>query len=214
MPRDIEVCSIQPAGRETRFEEPLGECMLQFAAQAASAIAPLLETPFALFGHSMGALAAFETARQLRSRGEPAPVRLFVSGHRGPQVPSRLPALHAAPDDEMVAQLEQRYGPVPAEILADAFMRAHYLGILRADMKMVETYRYAPEKPLECGISAFGGELDRIVPPDHIEDWSEQTASSFNLQIFPGDHFFLNTATEQVLQTVVSDLRCGAAGPL
>src|SRR5580765_133219 len=80
LPADIECCAVQLPGRETRYKEPGFVRMANLVAALAESLAPEFDRPFALFGHSMGALVAFELARELRRRRMRLPDVLFVSG--------------------------------------------------------------------------------------------------------------------------------------
>jgi len=166
---------------------------------------PYLEVPFAFFGHSMGALASFETARQLRREHALLPVHLLVSGCRAPQLPSPYPPLHALPDPEFLKELRLLNG-IPRQALEYPELIELMLPTLRADFAVYDTYTYSTEPPLECPISAFGGLQDGKVSRDCLAAWRDQTSTSFSLQMFPGDHFFLHTAQPLLLQTLYREL--------
>src|SRR6185369_9129448 len=101
VPPDIEVLGVQLPGRGSRFKEPLATELSPLLDALALEITRLGEdAPFAFFGHSMGALIAFEVARELRRRGAPLPSHLFVSGHRAPGLPERDAPLHHLSDGE------------------------------------------------------------------------------------------------------------------
>jgi medium-chain acyl-[acyl-carrier-protein] hydrolase len=170
------------------------------------ALTHFLDLPFVLFGHSLGALMAFETARELRRRGLGTPLRLFVSAHAAPQIPRLVEPLHRLPEPEFVAELVRRYDAIPSVVLADRDLMEMFIPVLRADLEILETYNYCPEPPLACPISAFGGVLDSTVAKSHLEAWQHQTASSFRMNMFHGGHFFLKDARPQVLDAICSDL--------
>jgi medium-chain acyl-[acyl-carrier-protein] hydrolase len=151
---------------------------------------PLLDKPFAFFGHSLGALIAFELARQIRRQHGVHPVRLFASAGRAPQIPHRTPPIHNLADKEFLAELRRLNG-TPRELLDHEELMEVMLPILRADFALYETYLYSNEPPMNCPISAFGGVQDRRVSASDLEAWRSQTSASFSLRMFPGDHFFL-----------------------
>ena len=173
----------------------------------AHALFPLLDKPFALFGHSLGALVSFELARHLRGQYDLHPVRLIVSAGPAPQIPFREPPMHPLPDGEFVAKLRRLNG-TPEEVLDHEELMEIVLPFLRADFALYETYVYSPEPPLNCHISTFGGLQDGHVSHGHLEAWRDQTTGSFSLRMFPGDHFFLNTTQPLLLQVLAHELRC------
>ena len=207
LPAEVEVQGVQLPGRENRLAEPLATDLLATASHVASLLAPQLDRPFAFFGHSMGALLAFETARALRRRGYREPGRLILSGYRAPHFPNGAAGLPGLPDLELIAELQRKYGGIPSFVIEDPELRALYLRVIRADLHMLENYVFAPEQPLACGISAFGGEGDAMVDPAVLEGWRSQTRSSFDLRMFPGDHFFVASNSRMVLSAVAETLR-------
>jgi medium-chain acyl-[acyl-carrier-protein] hydrolase len=206
LPATIDVCAIQLPGRENRLHTPPLASVTEVAAALADAISGYLDVPYALLGHSMGALVAFELARTLDERGQPPPIRVFVSAHRAPHLPSPVPAVHALPDGPFLDILQTRYGAIPAVLRRDADLMAVYLKVLRADIGMVERYQFAQRPPLRCPISAFGGDLDRLLPREALEPWREHTTGIFSLRMMPGDHFFIASATTAVQGAIVADL--------
>jgi medium-chain acyl-[acyl-carrier-protein] hydrolase len=182
---------------ETPFTQlsPLVEALAQ-------ALVPLLDKPFAFFGHSLGALVGFELARQLRRQSGVQPVRLFVSAVRAPQIPHRDRPIHALPVGEFLVELRRLNGS-PGKVLEDVELMQIMLPVLRADFTVYETYVYSTETPLNCPISTFGGLQDHRVSRGDLDAWHDQTSSSFSLRMFPGDHFFWN-ATQPVLLQVLS----------
>ena len=155
-----------------------------------TAILPHLGKPFAFFGHSMGAVVAFELARALRRRGSPLPAALVVSGARAPQF--RLGHVPSPEPDEagFFTELKRLEG-IPREALENPELLRVIMPALRADTRLYRAYSYTPEPPLPFDIIAYGGEADPSVRPEHLQAWQEQTAGSFRCEIFPGGHFFL-----------------------
>jgi medium-chain acyl-[acyl-carrier-protein] hydrolase len=175
-------------------------------AAAADALRPHLNLPFALFGHSMGALVAFELARELRRRAWPLPVMLAVSGHEAAQRPDPDPPVAHLPDAEFLHEIRTRYGGIPDEVLAEEELIQVLLPVLRADVLLLESYVYQHEPPLDCAISCFGGVQDGHVTRADLEAWREQTRGPFELHTVPGGHFFIDSAREAVLRALSEDL--------
>lgn len=206
LPGGIEVCAIQLPGRESRIlERPFGQ-MATLVTALSVAIEPYLDKPFALWGHSMGALICFELAHYLRQENKPQPLHLFVSGRKGPQTPVSLSLLHHLPEGEFVEKLRQLKG-TPETVLQHAELVQLMLPTLRADFSLVETYHYTYRAPLDCAIMAFGGLQDQTVTVEELQAWREETCQAFTLHLFPGDHFYLRSSQEQLLTTLSHELR-------
>jgi len=156
----------------------------------------------------MGALIAFEVARELR-RGGPQPVRLLVSAHEAPHRPDPDPPISHLDDADFVAEICARYDGIPREVLDQPELMELVLPVMRADFTAIESYAYVADSPLDCPISCFGGAGDRRVALADLEAWSEQTRGSFRLRVLPGDHFFVDTARPMLLAAIAEDL----AGP-
>lgn len=204
LPAAVEVCPVQYPGRGSRIAEAPFRTIDSLARAALPALAPLLDRPFAFFGHSMGALVAFELARLLAAEGR-SPAQLFVSAHRAPQLPDPDEPLHQLPDAELVERLRELNG-TPPEVLAHAELLQLLLPLLRADFEACETYQYAPGAPLPCPISAFGGLRDPHVSREMLDAWGAQTSDGLTVRMFPGDHFFLNGDRQLLLASVARDL--------
>lgn len=191
LPTDVEVCPVQLPGRGTRLTERPFTQLSPLVEALAQALVPLVDRPFAFFGHSLGALISFELARRVRRRYGVHPVHLFVSAGRAPQIAHRGPLIHTLPEKEFLAELRGLNG-TPSELLDHKELMEIMLPLLRADFALYETYVYSTEPPLNCPISAFGGLQDRRVIDSDLEAWRAQTSFSFSLLMFPSDHFFLN----------------------
>lgn len=190
LPATVEVVAAQLPGRGARYHEPLFTAIEPLVAALAAAIQPRLDRPFALFGHSMGALVAFELARALQRRERP-PVHLFVSAFRAPHLPPLLPPMHPLVGDAFVAELQRRHGTRDSA-LADPEFRALALPSLHADIAALETHVHVPAAPLSAPLTAFGGLDDHGVPPEQLACWAEHTRGRFEQVMLPGDHFFMH----------------------
>jgi len=194
----IAVHAIQLPGREGRLAEPLISDAGQMVREILAAIEPLLDRPYAFFGHSMGTVLAFEVARQLRSN---PPLRLFVAGREAPHIEHGGTPLHRLPDAEFLAETVRRYDGIPPAILAEPDLVSLFTPILRADLTAIETYRYVDGPKLSCGITALHGKEDRG-RPEEMRAWSAHTEGQFEYGEIPGGHFFIQTAREQVLDVI------------
>ena len=202
---------IQLPGRENRVRDPVSSNLSDLLNGIVENLAPVLQDdiPFIFFGHSLGALLAFEVARRFRAKRLGAPTALIVSGRMPPHVPLVRPALHGLADDDLLREVARLEG-IPQEIQRHSEMRKLVLRPLRADLKLDETYVYSPQPPLDCPILACGGRGDLEAPLSALREWRSCTRSSFVFKIFEGGHFFIHTSSalfttemESFLQNVV-----------
>jgi medium-chain acyl-[acyl-carrier-protein] hydrolase len=204
LPGHVEVCPVQLPGRETRFREPAFTRLAPLVEALAKSLPPKLDRPFAFFGHSMGALVAFELGRRLQRDHGLQPTRLFVSGCAAPQ--SRAPGktIHALPTAEFREELHRLNG-TPAAILDNDELMELLLPTLRADCSLCETYTYVAGPILTFPITALGGLGDDTVSRQDLDAWGEQTTGPFRLLLLPGDHFFLNSARPLLIHALAQD---------
>ncbi len=196
------ICPIVYPGRESRLAEAPFERMKPLIDGIAQAIEHYLDRPFAFFGHSMGAIVAFELARELRRRNLPLPRILIASAARAPQfrrnhVPPPEPS-----DEELLRQ---------AELPDNRSIRHAILPALRADTTLYRHYSYCDDSycddaPLPFPIRAYGGREDANIAREHLEAWGLQTAASFAVRLFPGGHLYLRTAEPEFLTALDEDL--------
>ena len=206
VPAGVEVWSVQPPGRGSRYKEPVHATMDSLVSGALRAIKPFFDLPILLFGHSLGALVSFELAHALADEFSIEVSHLFVSAARAPQLLRDGLRIHDLPEDEFVTQLRALNG-TPPEVLQSPELMRFIIGSLRADFAIAETYSSASRPPLNCPITAFGGLEDRDVSRADLEAWRTQTTSSFDLWQLPGDHFFLQSSESLVLEILSREIK-------
>jgi medium-chain acyl-[acyl-carrier-protein] hydrolase len=206
MPPGVEVAGIAMPGRGLRWRHPPYRRLPDLVTDLATELAPWLDRPYALFGHSMGALVSFELARELRRRQARPPELLMLSATRPPPLAVRYAKVHDLPDAEFVEVLSALAG-TPQEILEDPSFARIFLPALRADFELCETYRYVEEDPIATPIVVFGGIEDPYVSPAVIGEWGAETTGGFREHFLPGGHFFVNSATDELLPAIASELR-------
>ena len=202
----VELCAIQLPGRETNMKAPPYKSISPLLDALAPVIGRDQSMPFAFLGHSMGALISFELARQLRRERRRGPTHMIVAGHRAPQLPERHRPVHDLPDQEIIASL-RIFGGTPEGVLQNSELMDLFLPVLRADFAVCESYVYASEEALTCSITAFGGNDDGRVSREELSAWRAQTSNSFSMHMFPGDHFFIQSAQALVLRVLAQDLK-------
>lgn len=185
----IQVIGIQLPGRETRCNETPVDCLQRHVGPICSELKAYDDRPVAFFGHSMGALLAFETARALCSEKRQAPVHLFLAASQAPQIRRAPEQKTNFSDAELISEIERLSGS-PPQALANSKMRSLLLPMLRADFLANANYVCPPGDPLPCPITAIGGTRDRSVSVAALEEWRCHSASGFSLRMIDGDHFF------------------------
>ncbi|MCG6137939.1 MAG: alpha/beta fold hydrolase [Nostoc sp. LLA-1] len=193
LPKNVEVCLIELPGHGSRLKEVAYDRLQPLVEAISSVLMPcLLETPFAFFGHSMGALISFELAIQLRKLYCKKPIHLFVSGCRAPQTFCEISPIDTLCDVGFIEQVS-KYGGLPDEVLQNSEFMELILPTLRADFNLIASYTYVPELPLDCPMTIFSGLQDISINYTHLKSWQQHTKSAFTIQMFPGNHFFIRS---------------------
>ncbi|MGW6269004.1 thioesterase II family protein [Streptomyces sp. NPDC055060] len=205
----IDVLSVQYPGRQDRVAEPPLESIAALADGAYQALRPWTGKPLALFGHSMGAVVAFEVALRLASDGT-APLALFPSARRAPSLHREM-RVHLRDDEGLLRQVASLAG-TDGRLLADPGLRQLILPVLRADYRAVETYRHTDGKRLDCPVFALAGADDPMAPPEEVRVWGEHTTREFDVRVFPGGHFYLNDETDAVAALLRSQIGAASRG--
>lgn len=203
LPDDVEVRPVQPPGREDRYREPALPSIVALAAAVADEMKPYVDEPFALFGHSMGALVAFEVARALRRTGAPEPAMLFLSAYRAPHASVTRTPIHDLPDAEFLDQMRRLQG-TPEAVLQNRELVEFLLPALRSDFRACDTYEYVEEPPLAAPFVMYGGDNDAEVGAGHLAEWRAYTTGPFAQRIFPGNHFFIHSHRDLLLEDLRS----------
>lgn len=207
-PAGIEMRAVQYPGRESRFSEP----RIESATEMVRALVERWDEisgggACALYGHSMGAVLAFELAAELERRGAANPPRrLLVSGHQAPHLPYRAPRVHMLPESEFLPAVSAHFGGIPSELLQDRDIAALIATTLRSDFTLVENYAWKNTGPVSVPMLAMGGSDDPWATEAELVAWASHTRGAFKLRIFPGGHFFNQTERAAVLAEIVENL--------
>ncbi|WP_438297239.1 thioesterase II family protein [Streptomyces sp. HUAS TT7] len=202
--RTARVHAVQLPGRVPRLHEDVPGSMRELVEAFVTEV-PLATGPFAFFGHSLGALFAYEVTRALAAASRPLPDRLVVSGFRAPHLPHPDMQIHRLPDDELLDTVARLHDGLPDEVLASAELREMAARALRADYRILETYVWDAGDPLPVPLTVFGGEDDRITPGE-LEAWAEHTSAGVSVRRFPGGHFYLRERSAPVQRALAAAL--------
>jgi medium-chain acyl-[acyl-carrier-protein] hydrolase len=195
----VELWRVTLPGRAGRRREPFAREWLPLVDDLGAAVARAVPPPVALFGHSLGALLAFEVGRWLTEACVP-PVRLIVSGRAAPDVPVTVDL--PAADEDLVREASALAGGVPDSVLACPEALALFLPILRADLQLANAYALRSRVVLPCPITAMAGDADPIAPPSTLPGWAVHTSAGYEACMLPGGHFFL-VEQEQVMVPMI-----------
>jgi surfactin synthase thioesterase subunit len=199
LPAGTEVIAVQLPGRNPASGEVPVDSIERIVAIVTEAIVELQEReplPFSVFGHSMGALVAYEVVVALECAGAHLPDRLFVSGRRPPDELHEGDPMYDLPDEDFLDAMQRSYGGVPALVRNEPDLLALFLPSLRADIRALETYRPSTSGIVACPVRVFGGADDRHPRPSQLAGWQRVAARDISIRVFDGDHFFLVGARE------------------
>jgi surfactin synthase thioesterase subunit len=205
----VEVHAVQYPGRADRLDEDIIDDAATLVRRVLPHLIPLFDRPVALFGHSMGALVAYEAARALEARGT-APVHLFVSGSRAADDRAG-PWLSRLDDQALVGELA-KMGGTEGELLADPEMRELIMPYVRGDIRLADNYRHEPYPPLSVPITSLVGDADHLVSPEQADRWAKLTSAPFGRRVLPGDHFYLIPALGDVIAEIEARLAMADSG--
>jgi surfactin synthase thioesterase subunit len=195
---------VQLPGREDRFHEAPVRRAAEAAGLIANAMSGLADLPYALFGHSMGALLAYEVAVRLRHDGARPPQRLFLSAYRAPHLMGRLERISTLADHDFLNRVGEISGAAAEPVDRDVLLMV--APTIRADFELCEAYRYRDEPPLAVPFSCFAAVDDREIEPAEVAAWSRHTTAGFRLHLVDGGHLFPVRRAGHLLRRIAGDL--------
>ncbi|WP_225882439.1 alpha/beta fold hydrolase, partial [Streptomyces aureocirculatus] len=205
------LCLLEAPGRGNLQALPLIDDCDRLVDYFSTAIAPLLDRPFGFFGHSMGALIAYQLTRRLLRQGEPLPTWLGVSAYAAPQGKAGADSRpHLMADDELRAWLRSGGGS-PPQLLDNDDVWHKFAPMFRSDFKLVDTWTppRSPE-PLPVPLSVFAGVHDKLIDEDRLLAWRAFTTRFRGLERFDGDHFYLTTQQQPLAAAITAAMRSAA----
>jgi medium-chain acyl-[acyl-carrier-protein] hydrolase len=205
LPKEHALWSAELPGRGARRLEAFAVDMDALTDQLVSELEPLLDIPCVFFGHSMGAIAAYECARKLEQRAGMAPRHLIVSARGAPHRGNPHAQVHDLSDAHLL-DIVRRNGGTPPKVLSDPELMALFLPIIRADFKLLASHKDLRQHTFPYPVTAMGGVKDRV-DETALRQWRGYTSSAFSLRMFDGGHFFIHESEKQVVSAVASVLR-------
>lgn len=202
LPPDVELYAIEIPGR-VHLKEKTAADMKELVEVIYPEILPLLDLPYAFFGHSYGSIMAYELARKLQEEQKPLPIHLFVSSRRPPHISPKGASISHLPDTEFIKEIQIQFGAIPEAVLKDKTLLAMFLPILKEDLRINEQYLGSIEPPLTIPVTFYHGMEDGSGALFNTDKWSEVTTGPFTTKIFPGGHFYIDTARKALIDDII-----------
>ncbi|PIB36292.1 hypothetical protein BFP72_13260 [Reichenbachiella sp. 5M10] len=204
-PEGTDVYAVQLPGRENRKNEDRYTDFGQLIDDLESAIVPLLDTPFVMYGHSFGGMVAFELSRRLRNKYGKEPLHFFSSATMAPQMSVTWKNRDVLKQSAISSNSEQKLLGL-MNYIDDINYVKKILPILRLDMVLLTTYDYQVEQKLNCPITVFSAIEDEVTLPEEMAPWQEHTASEFRQELVHGDHWFVSRNKDFIRHQISQDL--------
>jgi surfactin synthase thioesterase subunit len=205
LPASIELCPLDLPGRGSRFKEPLMVARQPLVEQLAAEIAGSIQMPYAIFGHSLGGMLAFELAHALMRRGMPAPRALCVAAAPAPCSQGRRRPPETWNTDQSLMASMRKLGGTPPELFDHPELLELFLPIVRADFRLCDDTPEQPLGPLPCPIHVYAGRNDKI-ELEALQGWQHVASRAHSLTFFQGDHFFVRTYTRELCALMAEHL--------
>lgn len=203
-PDSIEVCAIQYPGRENRINEAPIDDFLSLVNEICDNIHVMLDKPFAIFGHSLGAKVAFETAKMIMKRYHRKPICLFEAGSRAPFLQDKY-LLHNLSEEDFIMSLH-RYHGTPIEVLENEDIMSAFLPMLKADFSIEETFLTSKEEKMNCPLFVLAAEKDEIVSIEEALQWETLAKHDYEFVKFQGDHFFIKSEQRKLIHYIMNKM--------
>lgn len=199
----IKLCPIEIAGRGRRFDETLISEMDLMVNDIYNTIKKEINSSeYAIFGHSMGSIIAFELYHKIKEQGMKEPVHIFFSARTSPDICKDKDIMHKLPYERFIKEI-YKIGGTSVDIFENKELCNIFVPILRSDYKLIETYKYTEKNVLiDCDITILYGEQDQSIELEYLNEWQKHTRQKCIIKGFPGGHFFINEKIEEVINLI------------
>ncbi|MEK3791128.1 alpha/beta fold hydrolase [Paenibacillus sp. FSL R7-0204] len=206
LPEEFELVAVQYPGHVPGTGDELYTCLNSLAEEIANEISAFSDKKYIIFGHSMGALIAYEVTKRLAGKKVRQPEHLFIAARTPPNLPVVAPMIHKMSDSEII-QIARAFNALPEEVLQNEDILQMIIPTLKADFEMIGTWKHdhnAP--PLNVPLCAFTGMFDSLGVPEQMKEWSNYTSNSFRMITMPEKHYFiLNPAVQEDIIHIIQD---------
>ncbi|CCN83767.1 putative Thioesterase type II [Vibrio nigripulchritudo SFn27] len=199
---DVELCAVQLPGKGSRLREAPYENMSALVNDLATALIPLMDKPFIIWGHSLGSRIGYELIKLLKSKGMRLPVHFILAASRAPHEFNSERPMHGLSDEEFKGRLKEM-GGTPDEVIEHDGLMSMLLPGLKADFKLAETHKVSEIIPLNIPATLFGGTKDTTIPSHTLPRWENHLTAGFELVMIEGDHFFIDKQFDSVSKKLV-----------
>jgi surfactin synthase thioesterase subunit len=203
-PEYVELYPLDYPGHGARMKETPLTDLQQIARDVYEQIKDQLHTPYAIYGHSMGARVGYLLAREIMLRQRPLPVRLFFSSSEAPSVQSPHAGKHLLPRTDFFQALKEM-GGMPDEVLQYPDLLSLFEPVLRADFQAISEYRHQHAEPLNIPMTVMTGNEEELSPGD-VEKWQHESLHAVSLRYFEGGHFFILQHAPRVAAEMMQEL--------
>lgn len=202
LPETLRLLPLDRPGHGARRGEAPEQDWDRLLPRLLAAVPPRLG-PYALFGHSLGALVALEMAHALRAAGHGEPAWLAVSGCAAPGARRPGPGWRDAPDRAVVARLRELGGTPEALFDAPELLQAVLPG-LRCELHLGDTHRAPPRAPLGCPVLALRGREDALPAADALQAWAPESRGALRCVALEGGHFLTEAAERAIARELLA----------
>lgn len=203
VPRHLGLVAVEPPGHGTRAHEPPVDNLTELAHAISDDLFSLLDRPFAIVGHSMGALVGLEVGHAIALILDRRPEALIAAACRPPALVYGNGISHS---EERLVEMVRSHGGTPPAVLDDTDYASMLLSTLRADVALTANHTTDRTEPLGCRVRAYLGLDDPSVSSREASGWRAESNGDFDVRMFPGGHFFLTDSPDLVVGALLRDI--------